>query len=129
MKRAPRACGAIVRQSGDDATSARGAHEVACSALHVPLHCGSLLSVTLLRRLVVEFAPAKLGEHARLLARSLKAPQGGIEVFILAYTHTRHRKPNLLIMKCFCLTGARLRAAILIRLEGKRKMRAHGEDF
>src|ERR1700685_1061755 len=108
------------RQAIETASAAAcRSHEVARHALHVPLHRCSLLSFTFLRRLFVEFAPAKLGEHARLLARSLEAPQGGIKILILAYTHTRHRKPNLLIMKCFCPVAARLRAGILKRLDAK----------
>ncbi len=54
-----------------------------------------------LRRLFVEFAPAQLGENACLLTRPFETPQGGVEILVLAYANTRHRNPNLLIIKCF----------------------------
>src|SRR5690606_34903614 len=43
-------------------------------ALGVALHGGSLLALTLLRRLLVEFAPAQLREDACLLAGALETP-------------------------------------------------------
>src|SRR6478609_10164451 len=77
-------------------------------ALEVTLHCGSLFALTLLRRLLIEFAASQLGEHARFFARALETAQGGIEIFVFSYANARHRNLNPLICLEFChnLPGA-----------------------
>src|SRR6187549_3031368 len=77
-------------------------------ALEVTLHGGSLLALTLLRRLLIEFAASQLGEHARFFARALETAQGGIEIFVFSYANARHRNLNPLICLEFChnLPGA-----------------------
>jgi hypothetical protein len=72
------------------------------------LHSGSLLALTLLGRLFVEFATPELCQHARFFARALETAQGGIEIFIFSYANARHRNLNPLICLEFChnLPGA-----------------------
>src|SRR2546423_947806 len=60
-----------------------GPYPVPRDPLHVPLDRSGFLAFPLLGWLLVEFAPAQLGEDARLLARALETPQGGIEVLVL----------------------------------------------
>src|SRR6185312_4514687 len=74
-------------------------HHVAGQALHVALHRGSFLAFPLLGRLLVEFAPAQLGENPGLLASAFETPQGGIEILVLTNTNARHRNLNSLIGK------------------------------
>src|SRR5690606_10761348 len=64
---------------------------IARLALHVPLHGGGLLPFPFLRRLLVEFAPPELGQHASFLAGALEAPQGGIEILVFSDADARHR--------------------------------------
>src|SRR5215470_14193519 len=64
--------------------SARRPHPVARDALHVALDGRSLLAFPFLGGLLVEFAPPELREDAGLLAGTLEAPQGGIEVLVFA---------------------------------------------
>src|SRR5213082_2180993 len=73
------------------------AHAVAGHALHVALDGGGLLALALLRGLFIELAPTQLGENAGLLAGSLEAPQGGIEVLVLTHANARHRNLKSLI--------------------------------
>src|SRR3954464_15617232 len=77
-------------------------------ALEVTLHGGSLLALTLLRRLLIEFAAPKLRQHARFFARALKTAQGGIEILVFTHSNARHRNLNPLIFLEFChdLPGA-----------------------
>src|SRR4051812_44321666 len=77
-------------------------------ALQVPLYRGRLLALTLLRRLLIEFAAPKLREHARFFARALKTAQGGIEILVFTHSNARHRNLNPLICLEFChdLPGA-----------------------
>jgi hypothetical protein len=56
----------------------------------MPFHSGSFFSLTLLGRLLVEFAPAKLGEDARFFTGTLEASQGGVKILVLADTNARH---------------------------------------
>src|ERR1700691_587706 len=110
---------------------AGGAREIARYALHMPLDGGGLLAFSFLRGLLVEFAPSQLGEHACLLTRPFETPQGGVEILVLAYSNTRHRNPNLLIAKLFWFPAVRARAAILMSLPVKGKMKgrhAHSGD-
>jgi hypothetical protein len=88
----------------------------------MPLDGGSLFAFSFLRGLFVEFAPSQLGENACFLTGPFEAPQGGVEILVLAYSNTRHRIPNLLIVKCFCFPAVRARAGILMRLQAKGKM-------
>src|SRR6266513_1349347 len=76
---------------------AGAADAVAGYALHVALDGGGFLALALLRGLFIELAPTQLGENAGLLAGSLEAPQGGIEVLILPHTNARHRNLKSLI--------------------------------
>src|SRR5690606_33878456 len=87
VMRSLRAMGALER--------ARGTRVAARDALGVALHRRSLLALTLLRRLLVEFAPAQLGENACLFTGTLEAPQGYVEILILTNTHARHQAPCL----------------------------------
>src|SRR4051812_15237111 len=77
-------------------------------ALEVPLHGGSLLALTFLRRLLIEFAAPKLRQHARFFARALETAQGGIEILVFTHSNARHRNLNPLICLEFChdLPGA-----------------------
>src|ERR1700728_206165 len=104
--------------------SARRAREVARHALHVPLDGGSLFAFPFLRGLFVEFAPSQLGENASLLAGAFEAPQGGVEILVLADSNTRHLNTNLLKIKHFLFPAVGARAAILMRLQAKGKMPA-----
>jgi len=61
----------------------------------MPLHGRGLLPLTFLGGLLVEFTPPKLGEDARLLAGTLEATQGGVEVLILANTNAGHSNLNV----------------------------------
>ena len=54
------------------------------------LHGGSFLALTLLSRLLVKFAAAKLGEDTGLLAGALEAPQGGVKILVFADTDAGH---------------------------------------
>jgi hypothetical protein len=56
---------------------------------------GSLLSLTFLRRLLVEFTATELGEDARFFTGTLEATQGGVEVLILANTNAGHSNLEL----------------------------------
>src|SRR6185295_18884253 len=87
MRRAPQ---------GEIRSTAGGPHPVAGDTLHVPLDGSSLLAFPLLGGLFVEFAPAELGENARLFTGALESPQGGVEILILANTNARHPKPQTL---------------------------------
>ena len=58
------------------------------------LHRSGLLSLTLLRRLLVEFTPTKLGEDTGLFAGALEATQGGVEILVLANTNAGHSNLN-----------------------------------
>src|SRR5437879_10319622 len=73
------------------------AHAVARHTLHVALDGRGLLALALLGGLLVELAPAQLGENAGLLTGALEAPQGGIEVLILTNSNARHRNLKSLI--------------------------------
>src|SRR4029077_5658734 len=75
------------------------AHAVAGDALHVALDGRRLLALPLLRGLLVELAPAQLGENAGLLARAFETPQGGIEVLILTDANARHQNLKSLMDK------------------------------
>ena len=68
----------------------RAAHVLARQTLQMTFYRGGLLSLTLLSRLLVEFAAAKLGEDARLFAGALETTQGGIEILVLANTNAGH---------------------------------------
>src|SRR5262249_52662591 len=81
-------------------SSAR-AGEVAGYALHVPLDCRGLLPFPLLGALLVEFAPAELGEHAGLLTGPFETAHGGGKIFFLAHTNAGQRIYNLLNGKWF----------------------------
>jgi hypothetical protein len=61
----------------------------------MPFDRGSLLSLTFLGRLLVEFTAAKLGEDTRFLAGSLEAAQSGIEILVLANTNAGHSNLNI----------------------------------
>src|SRR6204780_5758770 len=100
---------------------ARRAGEVARHALHVPLDGGGLFAFSFLGGLFVEFAPSQLGENACLLTGPLETPQGGVEILVLAYSNTRHRNPNLLIIKRFSFPAVKARAGILMTLQVKGK--------
>src|SRR6266404_1395721 len=52
----------------------RGAHPVARNTLHMPLDRRGLLAFPLLGGLLVEFAPAQLGENSGLFAGALETP-------------------------------------------------------
>src|SRR5437667_5317146 len=67
------------------------AHDVARHTLHVALDGRGLLALALLGGLLVEVAPAHLGENAGLLTGALEAPPGGLEVHILPNSNARHR--------------------------------------
>src|SRR4030095_7236381 len=69
-------------------------HPVARDALHVTLDGCRLLAFSFLGGLLVEFAAPELREDAGLLAGTLEAPQGGIEIFVFADTNARHRNLN-----------------------------------
>ena len=57
---------------------------------HVSFDGGGSFAFSLLGRLLVILAPTQLGEHTRLLAGALEAPQGGIEVLTFSYTNAWH---------------------------------------
>src|SRR5262249_58698578 len=83
---------AVLERHGARGDPLSGAtHAVAGDALHVPLDGGRLLALALLRGLLVELAPAQLREDARLLAGTLEAPQGGIEILVFADANARHQ--------------------------------------
>src|SRR4029077_1597220 len=88
---------AILQRHGARKSLAGAAHAVAGDALHVALDGGGLLALALLRGLLVELAPAQLGENAGLLAGAFETPQGGVEVLILTDTNARHRNLKSLI--------------------------------
>jgi hypothetical protein len=88
----------------------------------MPLDGSGLFAFPFLRGLFVEFAPSQLGENASLLAGPFEAPQGGVEILILADSDTRHRNTNLWINKDFLFPAVRARAAILMTLQAKGKM-------
>jgi hypothetical protein len=54
-----------------------------------------LFSLSLLGRLLVEFAPPELREHARFFTGTLEATQGGVKIFILANTNAGHSNLKL----------------------------------
>jgi len=54
------------------------------------LYGSRFFALTLLGRLLVEFAAAQLREHAGLLAGALEATQGGVEILVLANAYARH---------------------------------------
>jgi hypothetical protein len=56
----------------------------------MPFHGGSLLALTLLGRLLVEFTAPKLGEYARFFTGTLETTQGGVEILVLANTNAGH---------------------------------------
>src|ERR1700687_1400683 len=70
-------------------SAARRAHVVAAEALQVPLDGRRLFPLTLLRRLLVEFAAPQFRQDARLLAGALETPEGGIEVLVATDTDAR----------------------------------------
>src|SRR5690606_8103892 len=78
----------------DGSVRARGTGVAADVALGVALHRSSLLALTLLRRLLVEFAPAQFCEDTCLFAGTLEAPQGYVEILMLTNTHARHKVPS-----------------------------------
>src|SRR5262245_5224533 len=88
--------GLVIRRSGSARTRTRRVIARAV-ALEVTLHGGSLLALTLLRRLFVEFAAPKLRQHARFFARALETAQGGIEILVFTHSNARHRNLNPLI--------------------------------
>jgi hypothetical protein len=49
-----------------------------------------LLSLTLLRRFLVEFSAPKLGEDARFFTGTLETTQGGVEILVLTNTNAGH---------------------------------------
>ena len=111
--------------------SARRAREVARHALHMPLDGGGLFAFSFLGGLFVEFAPSQLGENACLFTGPLETPQGGVEILVLAYSNTRHLNTNLLKIKHFLFPAVGARAAILMSLPVKGKMKgrhAHSGD-
>jgi len=57
---------------------------------HVSFDGGGSLAFSLLGRLLVILAPTQFGEHTRLLAGALEAPQGGIKVLTFSYTNAWH---------------------------------------
>ena len=59
-------------------------------AFHVPLDRGGLLALTLLGRLLVEFAPAELSQDAGLLAGPLEPTQGCVEMLAFSDPNARH---------------------------------------
>ena len=69
-------------------------HYQARLPLHVSFDGGGSLAFSLLGRLLVILTPTQFGEHARLLAGALEAPQGGIEVFTFSYTNAWHVAPG-----------------------------------
>src|ERR1700733_10746548 len=96
-------------------TATGAAHVLAGQALQVALHRGGLLALTLLRRLLVEFAAAKLGEDTGLLACALETAQGRIETLAPANSNARPSDLNLRTMKArrHSPTGSRiLRSAL-----------------
>ena len=82
---------AVERAAGSEIADARGRSEVAGAALLVALHGGRLLALTLLRRLLVEFAATKFRQHAGLFTRTLEAAQGGIEILVFTDADAGHR--------------------------------------
>jgi hypothetical protein len=54
-----------------------------------------LLSLTLLRWFLVEFAAPKLGEDARFFTGTLETTQGGVKILVLANTNAGHSNLNL----------------------------------
>ena len=86
------------------------------------LHGSSFLALTLLGRLLVKFATAKLGEDTGLLAGTFEATQGSVEILIFSNTNARHLDLNPLINKEFLKRPAETGAAILMILGAKGKI-------
>jgi hypothetical protein len=57
----------------------------------VPFYGSRFLALAFLGRFLVELASAELRQHAGLLAGSLEAAKGCVEVFTFSYTNARHR--------------------------------------
>ena len=60
----------------------------------MPFYRGSLFTLTLLRRLLVEFTAAKLSEDPCFFAGTLEATQRGVKLLILANTNAGHSNLN-----------------------------------
>jgi len=58
------------------------------------LHGSSLLSLTLLGRLLVEFTAPQFGEDTRFFTGTLEAPQGGVKILILTNSNAGHSNLN-----------------------------------
>src|SRR6056297_1332710 len=56
----------------------------------MPLDGSGLLALSFLRRLLVEFAATRFGDHAGFFARTLEAAQGVFEWLVFLDFHTRH---------------------------------------
>ena len=54
------------------------------------LHCRCFLAFAFLGRLLVKLTTSQLGQNACFLTGTLEPAQGGVEIFILFYTDTRH---------------------------------------
>jgi hypothetical protein len=59
-------------------------------AFQVALDGGCLLALAFLGRLLIELAPAKLGQYTGFFARALETPQGSVEVLTFSYTDAWH---------------------------------------
>jgi hypothetical protein len=59
------------------------------------LHRRSLLSLTLLSRLLVEFPAPKLGKDTRFFTGALEATQSGVKILVLANTNAGHSNLNM----------------------------------
>jgi len=77
----------------------------------MPFHRGSLFSLPLLCRLLVEFTAPQLGEDARLFTGTLEATQGGVKIFILTNSNAGHSNLKTCTAADLATGGRILRAA------------------
>lgn len=65
----------------------------------MPFDGGGLFALTLLGRLLVEFASAQFRQDTRLFTGTLEATQGGVKIFIFSNTNAGHSNLNNPIMR------------------------------
>ena len=65
-------------------------HYLSRLPLHVSFDSGGFFAFSFLGRLLIVFASTQFGEHTRLFAGALEAPQRGIEVLTFSYTNAWH---------------------------------------
>src|SRR5208282_1489684 len=83
-------------------------------------YCRRLLSLTLLSRLLVEFTATKFGEDTCFLTGTLEAPQGGVEVLVLADTNAGHSNlRSKTVSRRHSATGGRILRCALTKGKGR----------